>query len=242
MSRLPGPVDTPARSTGPPVPPVREGDATIRGSGLGPKAEHHLPELGLDPRPTPTVARRRSAAEHLPVEAGVGDAQCLPFPDRSFDAVLSTYGAMFARDAGATARELVRVCRPGGRIALANWSPGGVIDEMFAVLHRHRPGSPDLTRSVAAGGTAGKVCALFPAARVDAAARHFDLRCTSCRAWSETFLRSFGPAAPDPADTSGTATVLRAGLLRAFGNHTSPDGPGVRIRHAYLEAVITPLP
>lgn len=188
------------------------------------------------------VARRRSAAEHLPVEAGVGDAQCLPFPDRSFDAVLSTYGAMFARDAGATARELVRVCRPGGRIALANWSPGGVIDEVFAVLHRHRPGSPDLTRSVAAWGTAGKVRALFPAARVDAAARHFDLRCTSCRAWSETFLRSFGPAAPDPADTSGTATVLRAGLLRAFGNHTSPDGPGVRIRHAYLEAVITPLP
>ncbi|MER7855974.1 hypothetical protein ABTZ98_25960 [Streptomyces bacillaris] len=49
------------------------------------------------------------------------------------------------------------------------------------------------------------------------------------------------PAAPHPADLSGTATVLRAGLLRASGNHASPDGPGVRIRYACLEAVITPL-
>ncbi|QHC33038.1 class I SAM-dependent methyltransferase [Streptomyces sp. HF10] len=187
------------------------------------------------------VTRRRSTTEHLPVEVYVGDAQRLPFPDRSFDAVLSAYGAMFAPDAGATARELARVCRPGGRIALANWSPGGVIDEVFAALHRHLPGSPDLTRAVDAWGTAGKLRAIFPAVRVTTAARHLDLRSTSCEAWSDMFLHSFGPAAPGPADVTGTATALRAGLLRAFGNHTFPDGPGVRIRHAYLEAVITPL-
>ncbi|MFJ3647826.1 class I SAM-dependent methyltransferase [Streptomyces murinus] len=188
------------------------------------------------------VARHRSAVEHLPIEVYAGDAQRLPFPYRSFDAVLSTYGAMFAPDTGATARELARVCRPGGRIALANWSPGGVIDEVFAALHRHLPGSPDLTRAVDAWGTTEKLRALFPTARVTTAARHLDLRSTSCEAWSETFLHSFGPAAPDLADASGTATALRAGLLRAFGDHTFPDSPGVRIRHAYLEAVITPLP
>src|SRR6478752_6696029 len=83
--------------------------------------------------------RVRAAAEHLDVEFVEGDAENLPFPDASFDAVLSIYGAMFAPDHDRAAAELARVCRPGGRIALASWTPDGFIGETFRVFSRHLP-------------------------------------------------------------------------------------------------------
>ena len=78
--------------------------------------------------------RIRAAAEHLDVEFVEGDAEDLPFPDASFDAVLSIYGVMFAPDHHRAAAELARVCRPGGRIALASWTPDGFIGETFRDL------------------------------------------------------------------------------------------------------------
>ena len=76
--------------------------------------------------------RERAAAEGLEVEFVEGDAQALPFEDASFDVVLSTFGAMFAPDQPKTAAELLRVCRPGGRIGMANWTPEGLVGQMFA--------------------------------------------------------------------------------------------------------------
>jgi ubiquinone/menaquinone biosynthesis C-methylase UbiE len=78
--------------------------------------------------------RIRAAAEHLDVRFVEGDAEDLRFPDAAFDAVLSIYGVMFAPDHHRAAAELARVCRPGGRIALASWTPDGFIGETFRIF------------------------------------------------------------------------------------------------------------
>lgn len=88
--------------------------------------------------------RIRAAAEHLAVDFVEGDAENLPFPDASFDAVLSIYGVMFAPDHERAAGELLRVCRPGGRIALASWTPDGFIGETFRLFSRYLPPAADL--------------------------------------------------------------------------------------------------
>ena len=88
--------------------------------------------------------RIRAASEHLDVEFLEGDAEDLPFPDASFDAVISVYGVMFAPDHHRAAAELARVCRPGGLIALASWTPDGFIGETFRVFSRHLPPAPGL--------------------------------------------------------------------------------------------------
>src|SRR5262245_61879593 len=88
--------------------------------------------------------RIRAEAEHLAVEFVEGDAERLPFPDASFDAVVSIYGVMFAPDHKRAASELVRVCRPGARIALASWTPDGFIGETFKAFSRYLPPAPGL--------------------------------------------------------------------------------------------------
>src|SRR5262245_38094700 len=88
--------------------------------------------------------RARATAEHLDVRFVEGDAEELRFPDASFDAVLSIYGVMFAPDHDRAAAELARVCRPGGRIALASWTPDGFIGETFRIFSRYLPPAPGL--------------------------------------------------------------------------------------------------
>ncbi len=83
------------------------------------------------------LARRRAELEALTVDTQVADAEALPFDDASFDVVLSTFGVMFARDANRAGNELLRVCRPGGRIALANWTPDGFVGNTLAIVGRH---------------------------------------------------------------------------------------------------------
>jgi SAM-dependent methyltransferase len=104
--------------------------------------------------------RVRAAAERLDVEFVEGDAEDLPFADASFDAVVSIYGAMFAPDHRRTAAELARVCRRGGRIALASWAPDGFIGETFRVFARHLPPAPGAQPPVLWGDPA-HVDALF---------------------------------------------------------------------------------
>jgi ubiquinone/menaquinone biosynthesis C-methylase UbiE len=88
--------------------------------------------------------RIRAQAEHLSVQFVEGDAEQLPFPSASFDGVLSIYGVMFAPHHQRPAAELARVCRPGGRIALACWTPAGFIGETFRVFSRYLPPTPGL--------------------------------------------------------------------------------------------------
>lgn len=91
-------------------------------------------------------AARRAEAEGLPLSTQVADAENLPFPDGSFDAVLSTFGVMFTPNPERAAAELLRVCRPGGRIGLANWTPEGYVGRMFKIVGAHVPPPPGVPR------------------------------------------------------------------------------------------------
>src|ERR1700722_5365079 len=87
-------------------------------------------------------ARRRAAAEGLHIDFEESDATALAFEDGSFDVVMSTFGAIFAPDPEKTASEMARVCRPGGKMAMANWTAGGLFGKLFRLLARYSaPGS-----------------------------------------------------------------------------------------------------
>jgi ubiquinone/menaquinone biosynthesis C-methylase UbiE len=86
--------------------------------------------------------RERAAAERLDVEFVEADAVALPFEDAEFDVVLSVFGAMFAAEQEKAAAELLRVCKPGGRIGMANWVPDGAIGQMFMTIAKHAPPPP----------------------------------------------------------------------------------------------------
>ncbi|GLH65947.1 class I SAM-dependent methyltransferase [Geothrix edaphica] len=88
------------------------------------------------------TARRRAQAEGLEAQFEEGDAESLAYEDGAFDLVVSLIGAMFAPRPERVAAELVRVCRPGGRIAMANWTPEGFVGQMFKVLGKHVPPHP----------------------------------------------------------------------------------------------------
>src|SRR4051795_3072860 len=110
------------------------GNAAIAAARLGCAA------VGVDYVPALLErGRARAAAEGLEVELVEGDAEALPFPDGSFDAVTSVFGSMFAPDHAKAASELLRVCRPGGTIALASWTPDGFIGELFRTIAAHVP-------------------------------------------------------------------------------------------------------
>ena len=88
------------------------------------------------------AARARAATEALPIEYQLADAEELPFEDGAFDAVVSTFGIMFASRPDAAAAELARVCRKGGRIALNTWVPDSNVFRMFEVMKRYMPSPP----------------------------------------------------------------------------------------------------
>jgi len=87
-------------------------------------------------------ARARATAAHVTIDFREGDAEALPYNEASFDYVLSMFGVMFTPRPEVAAAEFFRVCRPGGTIALANWTPGGFVGESFRLLGRHSPPPP----------------------------------------------------------------------------------------------------
>ena len=93
-------------------------------------------------------ARARAAAEGLPATFDLGDAEDLPYPDDSFDVVMSMYGAMFAPRPERVVAELCRVCRSGGTVAMANWTPGGFVGESFRRAARFAPPPPGIPAPV----------------------------------------------------------------------------------------------
>jgi ubiquinone/menaquinone biosynthesis C-methylase UbiE len=106
-------------------------------------AQQRAQVVGLDLVPELLdVAQARALAAGLEIEWVHGDAEALPFEDRSFDSVTSVFGAQFAPRHQITADEMVRVCRPGGKIGLVNWTPEGLIGEMFQIMGRHLPAAP----------------------------------------------------------------------------------------------------
>jgi len=118
--------------------------------------------VGLDLTPELfSTARRRAAEQEVAIEWIEGDAEDLPFEDEAFDHVLSVFGVQFAPRHDVVAAELVRVCRPGGRIGLVNWTPEGQIGELFSILGRYLPPPPDFASPPPLWGSEGHVRHLF---------------------------------------------------------------------------------
>lgn len=107
--------------------------------------------------------KARAAAERLPITFVTGDAERLAYADGSFDAVLSVVGVMFAPDQERAATELVRVCRPGGTVALASWTPQGFIGDLFRTVGRHVPPPAGCARRPSGATRAGSAsCSARP--------------------------------------------------------------------------------
>ena len=138
--------------------------------------------------------RVRARAEGLAIEFREADAENLPFPDASFDAVLSTFGAMFTPNQEKAASELVRVCRPGGRIGLANWTPDSFIGQLFKTIGRYIPPAPGV-KSPALWGTKARLDDLFgnSARAIRTTSREFAFRYRSPAHWIEVFRTYYGP-------------------------------------------------
>ncbi len=139
-------------------------------------------------------ARERAAAERLPATFEVGDAENLPYADASFDAVLSIFGSMFAPDQEKAAAELVRVCRPGGKIGLGNWTPEGMWGRLFKLHAQYLPPPPGV-RPPPVWGTAARLAELFGDAVHDlhVQKRKAVFRAASAEAWFDFFKTWFGP-------------------------------------------------
>jgi ubiquinone/menaquinone biosynthesis C-methylase UbiE len=138
--------------------------------------------------------KARALAEGQAVRFQEADAEKLPFADAAFDAVLSTFGVMFTADQEKAAAELARVCKPGGRIGLANWTPESFIGQLFKTIGKYVPPAPGL-KSPALWGTRARLEELFrgKAASMRTISRHFTFRYRSPAHWLETFRTYYGP-------------------------------------------------
>ena len=124
--------------------------------------------VGLDLTPELfETARRRESRYGVTVNWVAGDAEDLPFEDESFDRVLSAFGVMFAPRHEVAAKELARVCRPGGRIGLVNWTPEGQIGELFKIMGRYMPPLPDYASPPPLWGSEEHVRSLFAGTGVE---------------------------------------------------------------------------
>jgi ubiquinone/menaquinone biosynthesis C-methylase UbiE len=185
--------------------------------------------------------RLRAEAEHLDVEFRHGDAEDLPFSGGSFDAVISIYGVMFAPDHQRAAAELARVCRPGGRIALASWTPDGFIGDTFRVFSRYLPPAPGLQPPMRWGDEVyleslfGDVAASLTSYRRTAVFRNrsAEENVDFFRTYYGPTLRAFASLEP-PARESLRSELIA--LARRY-DRNGGDGP-IAITADYLETVI----
>lgn len=140
------------------------------------------------------IAGHRAAAEVLDVDFMEGDAENLPFPDASFDVVLSAIGVMFTADHERAASELVRVTRPGGRIALASWTPTGFVGRLLRTVGGHVP-PPAAAKPPTRWGTTETVRDLLGRDVVDVTASRATVRqrFSSPEHFADTFLTHYGP-------------------------------------------------
>ena len=185
--------------------------------------------------------RERANAERLQVEFREADAEALPFADASFDAVVSTFGVMFTPDQERAANELIRVCKPSGKIGLANWTPDGFIGQLFKIIGKHNP-PPSGIRSPALWGTRTRIAELFDdhATSIKAAQRNFVFRYRSPDHLLEIFRTYYGPVLKTFAALAPPAQAALEGDLLALVDTFNRSGDGtVVIPSEYLEIVIT---
>ncbi len=186
-------------------------------------------------------AQERADAEHLPLTTEVADAENLPCADGRYDAVISVVGAMFAPDQERVAAEITRVCRPGGTIALANWTPEGFIGEMFRTVGRRVPPPPGI-RGPVEWGSEARVRELFGDRVTDLrlVRRDFVFRFTSPEHFADYFRQNYGPTlkAFEALGPDGGKPLYDDLVALAHRHNTATDGTA-RIPSAYLQIVAT---
>ena len=205
--------------------------------------------------------RERAAAEGLRVDFQIADAEHLPFADGSFDAVVSTFGAMFSPDQDNTASEMLRVCKSGGKIGLANWTPEGFIGQMFKTIGKYLP-PPAGVKSPALWGTREWIEKTFgakdsgtkdsgtkdsgtkdsgaKASQIVARPRMFNFRYRSAQHFLDLVRKYYGPMlkAFEALDAAGQAGLARDIIALIGRMNVATDGTMV-VPGEYLEVVIT---
>jgi ubiquinone/menaquinone biosynthesis C-methylase UbiE len=182
-------------------------------------------------------ARERARVERLEIGFEEGDAERLPYPDGAFDAVLSTFGVMFAPDQATAARELLRVCRPGGRIGLASWTPEGFVGQWFQLTARHAPPPPGVQSPLRWGTEAGLQELLQR--KMSVQRRPYGIRYRSAQEWLDFFRANFGPTRQTFERLAAAEQQAFAADLIALARRFNRSGDDTLVVPAeYLEAVI----
>lgn len=185
--------------------------------------------------------RKRAEADRLDVVYWTTDAEDLPFADGAFDAVVSTFGVMFAPDQAQAANELLRVCRRGGKVGLANWTPDGFIGQLFKTIGRHAPPPPNV-KSPALWGSREWIEETFrPKARsMTIEARAFVFRYPTPQHFVDFFRTWYGPVhkAFLALDRTGQ-TALEDDLLSLVAQFNTATDGSMRVPSAYAETIVT---
>ncbi len=182
----------------------------------------------------------RAAAEGWAIAFKEADAEALPFDAGSFDAVVSTFGVMFTPDQERAAAEMLRVCKAGGKIGLANWTPGGFVGQMLKAVGRYLP-PPAGVKSPVLWGTPERLSQLFGdgAASITAEQRDFMFRYRSPAHFIDFFKASYGPVHKAfAALEGGKANLFRADLEKLIGGFNRATNGAMVAPGAYLEVVI----
>jgi SAM-dependent methyltransferase len=184
--------------------------------------------------------RARALAEHHAVQFQEADAENLPFPDASFDVVVSTFGVMFTANQDKAASELARVCKPGGKIGMANWTPESFIGQVFKTIGKYVPPAPGV-KSPALWGTKTRLDEMFAgtAREIHVSSREFTFRYRSPGHWLEVFRTYYGPMNKTfgALDADKQAAFTQDLLALMESRNRSGDGTLV-LPSEYLEIVI----
>lgn len=187
------------------------------------------------------AARARAQAEGHTIDFQEADAEDLPFADASFDVVLSTFGVMFTPNQEKAASELARVCKPGSKIGLANWTPDSFIGQVFKTLGKYIPPAPGL-KSPALWGTQARLEELFgdAALEIRTTSRDFVFRYRSPAHWIEVFRTYYGPTnkAYGALDTTQQA-ALTQDLMALMTSRNRASDDTLVLPSEYLEVVIS---
>ena len=184
-------------------------------------------------------ARRRADAEGMDIAFEVGDAEDLSYPDASFDVVLSTIGVMFCPNQEKAAEELLRVCRPGGKIGVSSWTPDGYTGSMLRTVGKHVPPPPGV-KPAPLWGTEERVRELFGdgVSSLKATRRTYVFRYPSAEYFVEFFRNYYGPTvrafgALDPEGQDALAQDLR----ELLDSHDTSGDETLVVPSDYLEVV-----